>query len=69
MAAKNSTANTETVTAAENETASAEKFTKNQIVGSKTYVRNRDMLSAVLEDGKTYSKNEIEKIIKNGGVI
>ena len=66
MAAKSSTANAaETAAAAETEA----KFTKNQIVGSKTYVRNRDMLSAVLEDGKTYSKNEIEKIIKNGGVI
>lgn len=66
MAAKSSTANTaETVTATETE----EKFTKDQIVRSRTYARNRDMLSAVLEDGKTYSKSEVEKIIENGGVV
>lgn len=66
MAAKSSTANAaKTVTAAENEM----KFTKDQIVRSRTYARNRDMLSAVLEDGKTYSKREVEKIIENGGVV
>ncbi len=66
MAAKSSTANTaETVTATETEA----KFTKDQIVRSRTYARNRDMLSAVLEDGKTYSKSEVEKIIENGGVV
>ena len=70
MAAKSSTANTaETVTATENITADAAKFTKDQIVRSRTYARNRDMLSAVLEDGKTYSKSEVDKIIENGGVV
>lgn len=41
-----------------------DKFTKEQIVNSKTFINNRDLLNAVLED-KSYSKNEINKIIEN----
>ena len=66
MAAKSSTANAaETAAAAENET----RFTKDRIVKSRAYAQYRDMLAAVLEDGKTYSKSEVDKIIENGGVV
>ena len=41
-----------------------EKYTKEQIVNSKTFINNRDLLNAVLED-KSYSKKEINKIIEN----
>jgi hypothetical protein len=41
-----------------------EKFTKEQIVNSKTFIENRDLLKAILED-KSYSKKEINEIIKN----
>lgn len=41
-----------------------EKYTKEQIVNSKTFINNRDVLNAVLEN-KSYSKKEINEIIKN----
>ena len=41
-----------------------EKYTKEQIVNSKTFINNRDLLNAVLED-KSYSKTEVNEIIKN----
>lgn len=41
-----------------------DKFTKEQIVNSKTFIENRDLLRAVLED-KSYSKKEVNEIIKN----
>lgn len=40
-----------------------EKYTKEQIVNSKTFINNRDLLNAVLEN-KSYSKKEINEIIK-----
>lgn len=44
-------------------TTSEEKFTKEQIVNSKTFIENRDLLKAILED-KSYSKKEINEIIQ-----
>ena len=41
-----------------------EKYTKEQIVNSKTFINNRDLLNAVLEN-KSYSKKELNEIIKN----
>ena len=41
-----------------------EKYTKEQNVNSKTFINNRDLLNAVLEN-KSYSKKEINEIIKN----
>ena len=44
-----------------------EKYTKEQIVNSKTFINNRDLLNAVLEN-KSYSKKEInmlKEIIEN----
>lgn len=40
-------------------------FTKEQFLKSKTYRQHRDLLSAVLNDKKTYSKEQVNKIIKN----
>ena len=42
-----------------------EKYTKNQIVRSKTFIDNKDLLNAVLKEDKSYSKQEINKIIEN----
>ena len=41
-----------------------EQFTKEQIVNSNTFIDNRDLLNAILED-KSYSKREVDEIIKN----
>ena len=42
-----------------------EKYTKNQIVRSKTFIDNKDLLNAILKEDKSYSKKEINKIIEN----
>lgn len=41
-----------------------EQFTKEQIVNSRIFIDNRDLLNAILED-KSYSKKEVDEIIKN----
>ena len=41
-----------------------EKYTKDQIVNSKTFINNRDLLRAVLKEDKSYSKKEINEIIE-----
>ena len=46
------------------ETISEEKYTS-QIVNSKIYISNRDLLNAVLRENKKYTKIEIDEIIKN----
>ena len=38
-------------------------FTKEQILKSKTFMEHRDLLAAVLKDGKTYSKEQVKKEI------
>ncbi len=42
-----------------------EKYTKKQIVNSKTFIDNKDLLNAILKEDKSYSKQEINKIIEN----
>ena len=42
-----------------------EKYTKKQIIKSKTFIDNKDLLNAVLKEDKSYSKQEINKIIEN----
>ena len=42
-----------------------EKYTKNQIIKSKTFIDNKDLLNAILKEDKRYSKQEINKIIEN----
>ena len=39
------------------------RFTKEQIISSSKYVRRRDLLDAVLEDGKLYTAKEVDTAI------
>lgn len=39
------------------------RFTKEQILSSNKYARRRDLLDAVLEDGKLYSAKEVDTAI------
>lgn len=48
------------------------KFTKEQLVSSKLFNNDKDILSATLEDDKNYTKKEAQEIIekfKKGKVI
>lgn len=42
-----------------------DKYTKKQIVSSKTFKENKDLLNALLEENNIYTKNEVSEIIKN----
>ena len=47
------------------------KFTKKQLIKSNKYIGKRDALNALLEDEKTYTNKEVEKILNDfykGGV-
>ena len=39
-------------------------FRKDQIIESKKYIHRRDLLNMLLEDSKTYSLDEVDKLIK-----
>ena len=41
------------------------RFTKEQILSSSKYARRRDLLDAVLEDGKLYTAKEVDTAITN----
>ena len=41
---------------------SADVFTKQQLAESKRYKKQRDLLDALLEDGKTYTIAQVDKI-------
>ena len=54
---------------AKNETSEI-KFTKEQFLNSKTYRQHRDLLGVVLNEKKSYTKEEVNNIInkfKKGG--
>ena len=38
-------------------------YTKEQLAGSKRYANRRDLLSALLESGKTYTLTEVDALI------
>ena len=40
------------------------KFTKEQIVNSKKYIEDSDIVRALLEDNKTYTIKEVDSIIE-----
>lgn len=40
------------------------KFTKKQLISSKLFRNNQDVLSAMLEDNKEYSESEAQEIIE-----
>ncbi len=42
-----------------------DKFSKEQIVKSKRFRNNIDLLNAVLKENKQYTLKEVEEIIKN----
>ena len=44
---------------------SENKYTKNQIVSSKKFSRNVDLLRAILKENKKYTLNEVYDIIEN----
>lgn len=67
MAAKKNT-DTEATAVAMPETASAtveHKFTKDKLIGSKKFANRRDVLNAVLEDGREYTIAETDKLIED----
>lgn len=39
------------------------KFTKEQICSSRTYAQHGDLLSVLLEDGKEYTLQQVNKIL------
>lgn len=43
----------------------ASVFTKAQFLKSNTYRQHKDLLNAVLDDRKTYSKEQVNNIINN----
>ena len=42
-----------------------QKFDKKQIINSKKYSRNRDILEAILKENTSYSTEEVEQKIKD----
>ena len=40
-------------------------FTKDQISSSKKYAGNRDLIEALLEEGKPYKLSEVDKLIND----
>lgn len=46
------------------ENISEDKFSKKQIVSSKRYRNNVDLLNSVLKDKKTYTLKEVDEIIE-----
>ena len=48
----------------EKEEKQTSKFSKAQILSSKQYEERKDLLEAILEDGKEYSKKEVEQQIQ-----
>jgi hypothetical protein len=45
--------------------APAAVFTKEQLAASKRYANRRDVISALLEDGKSYTLQEVDTLIEN----
>ncbi len=41
------------------------EFTKEQLAASKTYRKRKDLINALLEDGKLYTKETVDKMIAN----
>ena len=39
------------------------KFTKEQLMSSKTYANRKDLLGVLLSDAETYSISEVDKLI------
>ncbi len=50
---------------AKNDTSGAPAFTKEQIMGSVKYSASKDLISALLEGKKTYTTDEVDRLIEN----
>ena len=40
-------------------------YTKEQILGSKKYADRKDIVNALLDDGKEYSVSEVDKLVNS----
>lgn len=49
---------------AKKEEITEERFTKEQIVSSEKYKKNKDILTAILKQDETYTKEEVENTIQ-----
>lgn len=47
------------------EAPAATKYTKEQLIGSERYMCRRDLLGAILKDGKSYTLEEVETLLQN----
>lgn len=45
------------------ESTQAAVYTKDQLAASKKYANRRDLIRALLEDGKTYTLDEVDSLI------
>ena len=43
----------------------AVKYTKEQLLLATHYAEKRDLISALLKDGETYSTEQVDKLIEN----
>lgn len=50
---------------AKTDTGAAAVYTKEQLARSERYANSRDLISALLENGKTYTLDEVDKLIAN----
>lgn len=66
MATKKTTKATKATMAAEVPATSQEtRYTKSALASSRLFEGRRDLLTVILEDGKSYTIDEAEKAIKN----
>lgn len=66
MVANKKNANAEVQTSSEPiKPAEPISFTKEQLIASDKFANQKDLVSALLEDGKTYTISETEKIIND----
>lgn len=47
------------------ETPAAIKYSKEQLIRSERYMRRRDLLGALLKDGKAYTISEVDALLDN----
>jgi hypothetical protein len=43
----------------------ADKWTKAQIITASRYVHERDVVTAVLEDGQEYTIDDVDQLVRN----
>lgn len=56
---------TETVIETVEVTKKVTKYTKDVIIASKQYKKYKDLLTVVLDDNKTYTLKEVDKVLKD----